>query len=97
VGILNNIVDEGTIYINITDFLFFQINSSSMSLNKNGADHSIASTAVDNLPADKSGRVVLGKYVPTKEEIFHHEQVLFRLLVLLKRKNVLFPWCGEIL
>jgi hypothetical protein len=38
----------------------------------------VAAIAADNIKADGGGRVVDGKYVPTKEEVFHHKQVRIR-------------------
>ncbi len=49
--------------------------SSKQSLNQDALE---SAPAVDNQNADGSGGVGFGKYIPTKEEVFQHEQVYFR-------------------
>jgi hypothetical protein len=44
-------------------------------MNEKGLDSAIDSTAIENLKSDGGGRVIFGKYVPTKEEVLQHAQV----------------------
>ncbi len=55
---------------------YFSMCSSTKSISEEGqVGASATSNSTDNLQADGGGRVVSGKYVPTKDEIIHHEQV----------------------
>jgi hypothetical protein len=65
----------------IASCCFYTCSGSKTSLNSNKEAQDVAWTAAaaDNLRSDGGGRVIDGKYVPTKEEILHHEQVWSRI------------------
>ncbi len=64
----------------VTYFCFSMRCSPKRSLKDQGLDNTVAAIAADNIKADGGGRVVDGKYIPTKEEVLHHKQVRIRYL-----------------
>jgi hypothetical protein len=59
---------------------FSMCRSSKRNLMNEGLDNTVAAIAADNIKADGGGRVIDGKYFPTKEEVLRHKQVRIRFL-----------------